>query len=130
MIPATTPFHLHSHTHRKTLVEELQDAERERGQSLLGIYIITCRLMRRRIKVADPRIFLIYAIYARKWSMNIIMNLQRYARIRYTRSPGLQVATARSSRYSVRSSRYTGIATAYGSYRHASSCARGCRHTH
>ena len=30
-----------------------------------------CRLMRRRIKVADPRIFL---IYARKWSMNIIMN--------------------------------------------------------
>ena len=39
-------------------------------------YIHVCRLMRRRIKVADPRIFL---IYARKWSMNVIMNIQQYA---------------------------------------------------
>ena len=34
---------------------------------------VLCRLMRRRIKVADPRI----CIYARKWSMNIIMNIQQ-----------------------------------------------------
>ena len=29
----------------------------------IHIYTCTCRLMRRRIKVADPRIFLIYAAY-------------------------------------------------------------------
>ena len=39
------------------------------------VYIYICRLMRRRIKVADMRIFL---IYVRKWSMNIIMNIQQY----------------------------------------------------
>ena len=29
----------------------------------VSVSIATCRLMRRRIKVADPRIFLIYAAY-------------------------------------------------------------------
>ena len=33
------------------------------SQCHLHMYIYTCRLMRRRIKVANPRIFLIYAAY-------------------------------------------------------------------
>ena len=41
--------------------------------------------------------------------------------------PGIRVVLdATAAGYSVQSSRYTGIATAYGSYRHASSCAGGC----
>ena len=47
------------------------------------VYIHICRLMRRRIKVAYPRIF----IYARKWSMNIIMNIQYAVRS----VPGIRV---------------------------------------
>ena len=47
---------------------------------MVRMYNTFCRLMSKRIEVADPRIFLIYAayvhiiIYTMKWSMNIIMN--------------------------------------------------------
>ena len=102
---------------------------------ILCLCTCTCRLMRRRIKVAEPPIFLIYVAYVH--IREEVVDEYHYEHTAVRNVPGIRVVLdCQSPRhdlhasYSVRSSCYTGIATAYGSYRHASSCACGCRHAY
>ena len=51
------------------------------------VYIPPCRLMRRRIKVADPRIFLIYAAYMH--IREVVVDEYHYERTAVRNVPGI-----------------------------------------